>query len=233
MTTRRLLPLALILVLMLTTYISGLHHYLSFESLRHHRSQLIDAVETYPVAAPLIFITVYTILTALSVPGGSFLSLCGGFLFPQPYSTLYVVVGATSGALILFEVARTALGDILKRKAGTLMEKIEGGIREDGWSYLLFLRLVPLFPFWLVNLAPAFFGVRTLTFAWTTFVGIIPGAFVFTQAGAGLGAIFDSGESLNLATVFNPQVKLALLALGIFALMPLLLKKLRKVLLHK
>jgi uncharacterized membrane protein YdjX (TVP38/TMEM64 family) len=95
-------------------------------------------------------------------------------------------------------------------------------------SYLLFLRLVPLFPFWLVNLAPAFLGIPLRTFVWTTFIGIIPGAFVFAQAGAGLGAILDSNQGLSINGIFNWQVKIALIALGIFALIPILVKKIRK-----
>ena len=225
---RRFLPILLITVLMIAAYFFGLGEYLTFERLKEQREVLQLAVNNYPVLAPLTFIIIYIVATALSLPGGAFLSICGGFLFPQPFCTLYVVLGATVGAITIFEAARTALGDSLRQRAGAMMQKMEKGVREDGWSYLLFLRLVPLFPFWLVNLAPAFFEVSLFTFAWTTFVGIIPGAFVFTQAGAGLGAIFDSGETLSIGAIFNTQVKIALAALGIFALIPIVLKNLRK-----
>jgi uncharacterized membrane protein YdjX (TVP38/TMEM64 family) len=136
------------------------------------------------------------------------------------------VTGATIGASFLFLAARSAIGDSLKRKAGPLLKKMESGFQENAWSYLLFLRLVPLFPFWLVNLAPAFFGGSFTTYFWTTFVGIIPGAYVFTQAGAGLSMIFESGDSFSFSTIFNTQIKMALVALGLFALLPALLKKL-------
>lgn len=225
---RSFIPLFLIIILMGVAYFFGLHDYLSFQSLKEHRNVLLVLVETYPVLAPLFYIVFYAVSTALSVPGGIFLSLFGGFLFPQPFSTIYVVLGATLGAIILFLAASTAIGETLKHRAGPLLQKMRAGFQEDAAHYLLFLRLVPIFPFWMVNLAPAFFGVSLITFAWTTFFGIIPGAFVFTQAGVGLGAILDSGETLSVETIFNNQIKIALVALGLFALLPVVIKKLRK-----
>jgi uncharacterized membrane protein YdjX (TVP38/TMEM64 family) len=225
---RRFIPIFILAVLMVLAYLAGLHEYLSYESLREHRTALKTLVEAHPLLAPLLYIFVYMASTALSIPGGIFLSIFGGFLFPQPYSAIYVVTGATLGAILIFLAARTAFGEFLKNRAGPLMQKMRAGFHENGASYLLFLRLVPLFPFWLVNLAPAFFGVSLFTFIWTTFFGIIPGAFVFTQAGVGLGAILDTGETLSIDAIFNIQVKIALIALGIFALLPIIIKKFRK-----
>ncbi|NGX43723.1 MAG: hypothetical protein K940chlam7_02023 [Chlamydiae bacterium] len=225
---RRFIPLIIIVILMVLAYIFGLHEYLSYETLKGHRATLKTLVDTHPILAPLLYIFVYMVSTALSIPGAIFLSLFGGFLFPQPYSTIFVVTGATLGAILIFLAARTALGEILKERAGPLMQKMRAGFHENAANYLIFLRLVPIFPFWLVNLAPAFFGVRLITFAWTTFFGIIPGAFVFTQAGVGLGAILDAGEALSIDAIFNNQIKIALIALGIFALLPIVIKKFRK-----
>jgi pyruvate/2-oxoglutarate dehydrogenase complex dihydrolipoamide dehydrogenase (E3) component/uncharacterized membrane protein YdjX (TVP38/TMEM64 family) len=222
---KRYLPIALIAVLMMILYATGAYQYLSFNELNKRHQELKGFVGSYPFSAPLLFIGVYIVATAASLPGGAFLSLIGGFLFPIPFSTLYVVIGATIGASFLFLAARTAIGDSLKKKAGPLLRKMGAGFQHNAWSYLLFLRLVPIFPFWLVNLAPALFGVSFITYLWTTFVGIIPGAYVFTQAGAGLSMIFESEDSLSLTTIFNTQIKIALVALGIFALMPILLKK--------
>lgn len=101
------------------------------------------------------------------------------------------------------------------------------GFDQNPATYLLFLRLVPLFPFWLVNLAPAFFNVRTSTYIWTTCVGIIPGAFVYTQTGKGLGAIFDSGKSFSFETIFNLELKIALVVIALFLLLPIFIKKVR------
>ena len=225
---KKFIPLIIILGLMGLAYFTGLGEYLSFESLKEHRSRLKDLVNEYPSTAPILYMIVYAISTALSIPGGLFLSIFGGFLFPQPYSTIYVVTGATIGAICIFLAASTALGGVMREKAGGMLDKMRAGFQENGWSYLLFLRLVPIFPFWLVNIAPAFFGVSLQTFAWTTFVGIIPGAFVFTQAGTGLGAILDAGNELSIDAIFNNDIKIALVALGIFALLPVVIKKFRK-----
>lgn len=224
---KRWIPLLVILLLMGILYLSGLLEYFTFENLRAHRIEILAFVEKRSFLAALLFIFFYILSTSLSLPIGSFLSVVGGFLFSQPLSTFYVVIGATIGASIIFLSAKTALGDFFRRKAGSRMEKFEKAFRKNGVGYLLFLRLVPIFPFWLVNLLPAFVGVSLLTFAWTTFLGIIPGAFVFTQAGAGLGAILDSGETFSIDAVLNWHVKVAFIALGFFALIPVLLQKIR------
>jgi uncharacterized membrane protein YdjX (TVP38/TMEM64 family) len=225
---KKLIPLFVIFILMIVAYFSGLLKYFSFENLQVHRHQIVAFVSAHWVAASLLYTSIYVAVAALSLPVGVFLSLLGGFLFPQPFSTLYIVVGATIGATLVFLAAKTALGATLRKKAGGLLTKIEEGFKENGVSYLLFLRLVPLFPFWLVNLAPAFLDVRLSTFMWTTFLGIIPGSFVFAQAGAGLGAILDSNQGFSLEGIFNWQVKIALIALGVFALIPIIIKKVRR-----
>ena len=227
-TPKRLIPLAVLLVLLAVVYLLGLHDLITYEYLKEHRDYLKLQVNAHPYMAPVLFILVYAISTSLSIPGGTLLSVFGGFLFPQPLSTLYVVIGATIGATVIFLIAQTALGKKLKDKAGPRLKKMQTGFQENAANYLLFLRLVPLFPFWLINLAPAVFGVSLVTFIWTTFVGIIPGSFVLTQAGYGLNAIFTSGEAFTLDTVFNSQIKIALAALGLFALLPVLVKKFKK-----
>jgi uncharacterized membrane protein YdjX (TVP38/TMEM64 family) len=225
---KRFLPLFILIILMVAAYVFDLANYFSFDQLKAHRESLQLSVSDNPVLAALCFMLIYTLSTALSVPGAAFLSIAGGFLFPQPFATIYVVLGASLGACLIFLAAKTALHDFLKAKAGGLLDSMSEGFQENAASYLLFLRLVPVFPFWLVNLAPAFFGVSLLTFAWTTCIGITPGAFVFTQAGAGLGAIFDSGESFSIGGLFNYQMKIALISLGVFALIPIVIKKIKR-----
>jgi len=224
---KKWIPLIIIIVLMVIAYFSGATKYFSFENIKNHRQQILVLVETYPILMPLTFILIYVVMTALSFPGGALLSVIGGFIFGIPFSTLYVVVGGTIGATLIFLAARTAIGDFLKKRAGPFLKKMKGGFDKHPASYLLFLRLIPLFPFWLVNIAPAFFNVRTRTYLWTTFVGIIPGAYVFTQAGRGLGAIFDAGKEFSPQTVFNVEIKIALVLLALFALIPIFVKRLR------
>ncbi len=225
---KKYLPLILILIAMAAIYFSGAYRYLSFATLKTYHFTIKAFLEAHPFASPFLYILIYIVLTALSVPGAVFLSLLGGYLFPQPLSTLYVLFSATCGATLIFLAARTALGDTLRKKAGPFLKKMEKGFQKNAASYMLFLRFVPLFPFWAVNLAPAFFGVPLRTFVWTTLVGIAPGAFVFTFAGSGLEKIFETNQTLSLETIFNPQLKIALTLLGVLALVPILVKKLRK-----
>jgi uncharacterized membrane protein YdjX (TVP38/TMEM64 family) len=225
---KRYLPLLIILIGMAAIYFTGLYRYLSFNALRSYHDTLKLFVQAHPIAVPLLYILAYILLTALSVPGAIFLTLLGGYLFPQPFSTIYVVFGATCGATLIFLAARTALGDSLRQKAGPFLKKMEKGFNDNAASYMLFLRFVPLFPFWIVNLAPAFFGVPLRTFVWTTLVGITPGSFVFTLAGGGLEKIFETNQAFSLSTIFNTELKVALTLLGILALVPILVKKLKK-----
>lgn len=225
---KKWIPIIIIIILMLIVYFSGVTKYLTFETIKENRQLILSYIDQYPLLMPFLFTLIYVVMTALSLPGGALLSILGGFIFGVPLSTIYVVVGATIGATIIFSAARTAMGDLLKRKAGPFLLKMETGFQKNAASYLLFLRLIPLFPFWLVNIAPAFFNVKTRTYLWTTFLGIIPGAYVFTQAGNGLGAIFDSGKEFSVETVFNIEIKIALIVLALFALIPIFVKRLRR-----
>jgi uncharacterized membrane protein YdjX (TVP38/TMEM64 family) len=224
---KKWIPLIIIVILMAAAYFLGLPKYLTFDVIKMHREALLAQIEARPVLMPVLFILLYIVVVSLSLPGGAVLTLLAGFFFKIPWATLYVITGATIGATIIFLAARTALGDILRKKAGPFLSKMEGGFQKNAASYLLFLRFIPLFPFWLVNVAPAFFNVRLRTYVWTTFLGIIPGSYVYTQAGGGLGAIFDEGEAFSLDTVFNTQMRIALVLLALFSLIPILVKKLR------
>ncbi len=223
----KFLPIAVILLGMATIYFTGVYKYLSFDTLRLYHQAVKSFMIEHPVAVPALYCITYVVCTALSVPGAIFLTLLGGYLFAQPLSTIYVVVSATCGASLIFLAASTALEEVLRKKAGPFLKKMEKGFQEHAANYLLFLRFVPLFPFWLVNIAPAFFGVSFFTFVWTTFLGIIPGTLVFTFAGAGLEQIVENNEPFSLNTIFNFQIKIALLMLGITALVPLVYKRLR------
>jgi uncharacterized membrane protein YdjX (TVP38/TMEM64 family) len=224
---KRLLPLAVLVAGLLAFFAFGLDRYASFDALRQHREQLLTFVAEHGLWASLAFMAVYATAVALSLPGGTVLSLIGGFLFGAVVSTGLVVVSATLGATILFVIAKSALGDPLRAKAGPWMERLAEGFQENELSYLLFLRLVPLFPFFVVNLVPAFLGVRLRDYVLATFFGIIPGTFVYNLAGAGLGSILDSGEDFTVSSVLTPEVKLALFGLAVLALLPVVYKQLK------
>ena len=225
---KRLLPLAVLIIAAIGVFASGLHNYLTFDALKEHRETLLSLVESHAVLAPLAFILIYAAATAMSLPGGVILTITGGFLFGTWLGGLYVVIGATLGAVGIFLIAKTALGDTLRNKAGPWMAKMEAGFRENEFSYLLILRLVPLFPFWLVNLVPAFLGVSLVTYVIATFVGIIPGSFAYASVGAGLGTVFDQGETPGLDILADPKVWGPMVALILLALVPVAYKRLSR-----
>ena len=217
---RRWLPLIAIAIALALVFAFDLHRYLSFDTLRDHRQTLLAMVESAPVLAPLCFIALYAAVVALSVPGGAVLTLASGFLFGTLAGGLFAMLGATAGAVAIFLVARSALGDALEARAGPWLVKMEEGFRENAFSYLLVLRLVPIFPFWLVNLVPAFLGVKLSTYALATAIGIIPGTMVYASVGNGLGSVFESGGEPDLGIIFRPEILLPILGLAALALVP-------------
>ena len=224
---RRLGPLALVVAGFAGFFMLGLDSYVSLEALRDHRTQLIDFVAANAVVAGLLFIAIYATATALSLPGGLVLSLSGGFLFGTWLGGCLAAVGATIGASAIFLIAKTSLGDAMLARAGPMIKKMEAGFQRDAMSYMLILRLVPLFPFWLVNIVPAFMGVPFRTYFVTTALGILPAAFIYTGVGNGLGRLFEIGEDPNFRAIFEPQFLFPLLGLALLALIPVAYKRWR------
>jgi uncharacterized membrane protein YdjX (TVP38/TMEM64 family) len=224
---KRLLPLLVLVAGLVVFFALGLHRYLSFEVLRDNREALLNWVQQNGLLAALAYMAIYAIAVAFSLPGGLVLSITGGFLFGTLLGSLYIVIGATVGATALFIIAKSALGDFLSAKAGPWLHKMEAGFRKNALSYLLVLRLVPLFPFFVVNLVPAFLGVPLSTYVIGTFFGIIPGVFVFASVGTGLGSIFDKGESFSATGILTPQIVIALVGLAALALLPVIYKTIK------
>jgi uncharacterized membrane protein YdjX (TVP38/TMEM64 family) len=223
----RLWPLAVLALALGAVFALDLDLYLTFDALREHREALTAFVADNMVLAALTFVVVYTIAIALSVPGGAVLTIAGGFMFGSIFGTVLVVIAATLGATLVFLIAKTALGDPLRAKAGPFLKRMEAGFQEDALNYLLVLRLIPLFPFWIVNLVPAFLGVPLRTYVLATVVGIIPGSFVFASVGAGIGSVLDSGQEFSPASVLTPQIVIALVGLAVLALLPVAYRKLK------
>jgi uncharacterized membrane protein YdjX (TVP38/TMEM64 family) len=224
---RRWLPVLAVLLALVLVYATGLHTWLSLETLRSQRETLQGLVAGHPLTAPLAYVLLYAAATALSLPGAIFLTLGGGFLFGTWLGGGLAVAGATLGAVGIFLIARTALGSALRNRAGPWLRRMEAGFREDAFSYLLVLRLVPLFPFWLVNLVPAMLGVPLSTFAAGTLIGIIPATFVYAGVGNGLGAVLDRGGAPDLGLILEPRVLLPLLGLALLALLPVAFRRWR------
>jgi uncharacterized membrane protein YdjX (TVP38/TMEM64 family) len=223
---RRLIPIFVFIAGLVAFFALGLERYLSIEALRQHRSVLRAWVETSGLLAALVFMAVYIVTVAFSLPGATVLTIAGGFLFGSVWGTVLVVISATLGATILFSIAKTTLGDVLRAKVRAWLPRLEAGFKEHALSYLLVLRLVPIFPFFIINLVPAFLGVPLSTFMLGTFLGIIPGTFVYATVGAGLGSVFDAGGTFSLRGVLTPQIVTALVGLAVLAMIPVVYKKL-------
>ena len=220
-------------ILVLVCVASGsyfLQGYLSFDSLREHRTVLIEFRDGNYLAAVLVFVLVYTAFVAFSVPGGLILSLTGGFLFATFPGVIYNMFGATLGASAIFLAARWGFGAklaaTLKNSEG-LVKKIKDGVDENQWSMLFLIRLIPGVPFFLANLVPSFLDVPLRRFVISTFFGIFPGALVLTSIGAGLGDIFERGQIPDLAVLWEPHIILPILGLCLLSALPVLLKVLR------
>lgn len=222
---RRLLPLIVLAAGLAAFFALGLHRYLTLDTLRDNRQALAGWVADHWLLAALAYVGAYIAIVAFSLPAALVATLTGGFLFGTVFGGLLTVVGATIGATLLFLAARTALGDMLRAKAGPKLRKLEEGFGENAFSYMLVLRLVPLFPFFLVNLAPAFLGVPLRTYVAATFLGILPGTFVYASLGNGLGAIFEAGRDPDLGLIFQPQVIGPILALALLALVPVVYRR--------
>jgi uncharacterized membrane protein YdjX (TVP38/TMEM64 family) len=216
----RWIPVLLILAGFVLALAFRLDRSLSLDALRDNRLWLAGQVGAHPVASALIYMGIYALVVALSVPGALVLTLAGGFLFGTVLGAALVVVAATLGASLVFLAARGALAPLLRRRADGFIGRMEAGFRADAFNYLLVLRLIPVFPFWLVNLVPAFLGVRLATFVAATALGIIPGSVVFASLGSGLGAIFERGGRPDLRIFADPAVIGPLVGLALLALAP-------------
>lgn len=226
---KRLLPAAVLVAGLAAFFAFGGHRYVGLDTLEAHREALLDLVAAHPLAAPLAFVALYTVMTAFSIPGALVMTVAGGFLFGTLLGAACSVAGATLGAIAVFLVARTALGDLLRDRAGPAVARMRTGFQENALSYLLVLRLIPLFPFWLVNLVPAFLGVSLQIFVVGTLIGIIPASLVYASVGDGLGAIFEAGEAASIKdAIYAPEILLPIAGLIALSLLPVLYKKLRR-----
>lgn len=193
--------------------------YLSLDTVKANRDSLLDFTQEHYGPAVVLFILVYILQTAFSLPGATIMTLAGGFLFGSLWATLYVNIGATTGATLAFLAARYLFHQWVERKFGDRLGPFQEGFAKNAFSYLLTLRLIPLFPFFLVNLLSGLTRVRVSTYVAATAVGIIPGSFVYTFAGRQLGTIN------SLSELASPRLLLAFSLLGLLILVPIVYRK--------
>jgi uncharacterized membrane protein YdjX (TVP38/TMEM64 family) len=241
---RQLWPVAVLVAAAVLVFTQGWHRWLTFEAVGMNYAALRLLIEGHLFLALLSYMAIYVLVVALSLPGGLVLTVGGGLLFGWIYAAPAVVVAATVGAVLVYLAARSSFGGAMNRNAGPWIAKLRAGFQENALSYLLFLRLVPVFPFVVVNIAPALLGVSLPTFVLGTVLGIIPGTVAFAIAGAGLGSVVEAQNrqfmeclssratgappchyGLDAAALITPELVAAFVVLGIVALVPVVAKK--------
>lgn len=243
----RWLPLLVLAATMVLVFSMGWHKFISFETIGHNYDAMKTFIADNLVTAIGIYMLAYIAVVALSLPGGLVMTLTGGLLFGWEIGAPATIVAATIGATIVFLIAKSSLGETLASKAGPWLSKLRTGFQENALSYLLFLRLVPAFPFVVVNLAPALLGVPLSTYVVGTFFGIAPGTLAFSFAGAGLGSVVEAQNAahadclarqaadaslacpytIDTSALVTRELLIAFALLGIVALIPVALKSWR------
>jgi uncharacterized membrane protein YdjX (TVP38/TMEM64 family) len=225
----RRLPLIVVAVVAVFGAVT-LRDTLSFQTLADNREALLAFRDQNYALTVLGFIAAYVAIVGFSLPGATVATLTGGFLFATFPGVLFNVTGATLGATAIFLAAQWGLGDRLAARMDAsegLVKRIKDGIDHNQWEMLFLIRLVPAVPFFVANLVPALVGVPLVRFVVSTFLGIIPGAIVYTSVGAGLGEIFARGETPDLGIIFEPRILLPILGLCALVALPILLKAVR------
>lgn len=227
----RYAPIAMVAAGLGIGYAMGWHRVLSLSYLAESREMLAAFVAAHYGRAAVLFFVAYALAVAFSFPAASALTILAGFLFGWLVGSALVVFAATLGATLLFLAARTAFSDILHRKLGARVARLADGFERDAFGYLLVLRLAPIFPFWIVNIAPAFFDVKLRTYVAATFVGILPGTIAYAWLGEGLDSVLvaagQSGQDITLRDLVTPEITLAFVALALVAAIPTIVRKVR------
>jgi len=224
----RYLPIAALAAGLGAFFAFGGADYISLEALAENRDALQAWAGANLLLAALAYLALYIAATALSLPVGTVLTLAGGFVFGTWLGGALTAVAATVGATLLFAAARTAFADYFRDRLGDKVARTRQKFEDDAFSYILALRLAPIFPFAVVNVLPALAGARLKDYVAATFIGILPGTFVYASVGAGLDAVFAEGGTPDLGVIFQPSVFVPLLLLALLALAPMLWKRFKR-----
>lgn len=232
---RRFAPVAVIVAGLVFGYLRGWHEYLSLGMLVESREMLRAFVDGNFAMAAVGYVLIYIVAVAFSFPGASLLTIGGGFMFGWFVAGVLTAIAAPIGATIIYLVARSAVGDFLvdmmKRKAGPRIRQLAEGFEEDAFSYLLSIRLAPIFPFWVINIAPAIFNVPLGTYIAATVIGILPGTFAYAFLGEGIDSVIAAqeaaGDELSVGDLVTPEITAAFVVLAVVSLIPTIVKKFR------
>jgi uncharacterized membrane protein YdjX (TVP38/TMEM64 family) len=222
---RRFLPLLLLAAVIIAIWVSGVADALNWATLAREQVRLRSWVDANQLLSAGIYVVAYAAVVALSLPQGAVMTISGGLLFGTIVGGTLAVFGATVGAIILFLIARSAFGDALAARGGRFLQTVRDGLRRDGFTYLLAIRLVPAFPFWLVNLAAALGGMKLLPYAAATLIGIAPASFILASIGAGLHTVLATGGTPDLSVLFSLPVLGPLVGLALLSLLPVLWRR--------
>lgn len=225
---KRWMLLGVLLLTLVLFFVFHLDRYLSFSTLHQHRQFFLTWTAEHYLLASLIYLLIYIIVVAVSLPGAALLTMVGGFLFGIVWGTFYVIISATLGATVIFLAVKFALEPWILKKTSRFMTNMRQGFQQNAFQYLLFLRLIPLFPFWVVNIVPAVLGVRLLTFITATFIGIIPGSLIYVVIGNSMGHILDQNQQPDFNIILTPYILFPLIGLALLSLLPILYKGLKK-----
>ncbi|OAJ35189.1 TVP38/TMEM64 family protein [Piscirickettsia salmonis] len=224
---KRFIPLFIIIITIIIVFSLGLQKYLSLSTLQEHNQSLQQFTHNHLILAILMFCLLYIASVTLSIPGATLLTISAGLLFGSILGTVCVVISATIGASLLFLAVRTSFGELLHTKAGPRIKQLEAGFQKNSFNYLLTLRLIPIFPFWLLNIAPALLKMPLKPYILATFLGIVPGSFVYVSLGNGLEHLLSLGKTPNLSIIFQPKILIPLIGLAILALLPIFYRKIK------
>lgn len=227
---KRYLPLAILVIGVIAVFASGVTRHLNLEALQANEAALRAGVADNLILALAAFVAIYAVSTALSVPGAVILTLAGGYLFGTWLGGAATVVGATLGAVAVFYAVRTSLGAALRDRAeasGGRLKAIIDGVEAGAFGYILTLRLIPLAPFWMVNVAAALAHAPLRAYALATLIGIMPATFIYSGIGAGVGELLARDEAPDLGVIFQPAIFLPLVALGLLSLGATIFQRLR------
>ena len=237
---RRFAPLVLLVIGLVATVWLAAQAGFGIDALATHYHALADWVARDPLSASLIAFFVYALATAVSFPAAWLLTVALGLLMGWLWASLIVLFGATAGAVAIFLATRIAFADFFSERAGGWVKSLAHGFSRDAFSYMLFLRLVPAVPFVIVNVVPAILGVSLRTFALSTFVGIVPGVFVYAFAGEGLKSIVAEraeacaagvapcGTPFNASSLVTPEIVIALVLLSLLSLLPVVIRRFKR-----